>query len=110
MHPKTDDYRERLVARRDELNARLARIESDLDAAASPDSDERATERQDDEVMEALGGAGLAELRSIDAALDRIAEGRFGICTRCGDPISPARLDAVPYAALCVDCQTEVGR
>lgn len=98
----------RLLARKAELESRLLRIEGELDEPMSPDNDERAVERQDDEVLEAMGEAGLAELRGIDAALDRVAHGRYGICARCGEDIAEARLDAVPHAALCQACHAEI--
>jgi DnaK suppressor protein len=43
-------------------------------------------------------------LEQIDAALRRIAIGSFGKCEGCGRAIAKARLDAIPYAALCVRC------
>lgn len=101
---RTEVFRSRLVGRRKELSDRLGRIEGDLDVARSNDDDDRAIEREDDEVLEALGEAGLAELRAIDAALLRIDEGKFGRCTRCGMAISEERLHAVPHAALCMTC------
>lgn len=103
-----DRQKARLLARKHELGSRLVRIVGELDAPISPDSDERAAERQDDEVLEALGEAGLAELRGIDAALDRIAHGRYGTCARCGEDIAEARLEAVPHAALCQSCHAEI--
>ena len=42
-------------------------------------------------------------LDAIDAALVRIEDGSYGLCTACGRPISEARLEAVPYATLCID-------
>ncbi len=42
-------------------------------------------------------------LAEIDAALQRIDDGTFGTCTACGRPIGEERLDAVPYATLCID-------
>jgi RNA polymerase-binding transcription factor DksA len=97
-----------LVARKAELERRLVRIEGELDEPMNADADERAVERQDDEVLEAMGEAGLSELRAIDAALDRIAHGRYGICARCGEDIAEARLEAVPHAALCQSCHAEI--
>ena len=47
-------------------------------------------------------------LAQIEDALKKIEEGTFGTCSRCGKPISPARLEALPYATLCVDCQARV--
>jgi RNA polymerase-binding protein DksA len=44
-------------------------------------------------------------LRAIDAALQRIEDGTFGICTSCGQPISEERLEAIPYATQCIDCR-----
>ncbi len=97
-------YRARLVARRTELMRRLGRIEHDLDETPPQDWEDRASEREGDEVLEDLGSAGLAELRMIEAALKRVESGEFGVCVACGEPISAARLDAVPHAARCRDC------
>ena len=44
-------------------------------------------------------------LRAIEDALARIRQERFGICEECGQPISKARLEAVPWARLCRDCK-----
>ena len=103
-----DKQKARLLARKAELRARLVQIEDELDDPVSPDVEERSVERQGDEVLQAMGGAGVAELRGIDAALERIAQGRYGTCTRCGKPIAEARLEAVPHAALCQECQSEI--
>ncbi len=43
-------------------------------------------------------------LASIDAALARIDEGTYGTCTNCGRPIAVERLEALPWAELCIDC------
>jgi RNA polymerase-binding protein DksA len=101
-------FEKRLTERKDELTARLARLESELDDSRSSDDDDRAIEGEGDEVMEELGEAGLAELKAIGAALDRIENNRFGICVRCGQPISTERLMAVPQAALCMACHNEI--
>ncbi|MDX6514567.1 MAG: DnaK suppressor protein, partial [Gaiellaceae bacterium] len=42
-------------------------------------------------------------LSAIDAALERIEAGTYGLCTRCGKPISIERLEALPWATLCID-------
>ena len=44
-------------------------------------------------------------VRKIDAALQRIEEGLYGVCEDCEQDIAPARLKAIPWAALCVRCQ-----
>lgn len=100
-------YKHILENRKRELYGRLHKIERDLDTLKSGDSGERAVERENDEVLEEFGTTGLKELEAIEAALDRIAGGSFGICAKCGEPISQARLAAVPHAALCEDCIAE---
>lgn len=100
----TAQFKDRLLGRKHELHRLLHRIEGDLEATPNPDAEERATERENDEVLEEIGNTGLGELAAIDAALDRIEAGTFGICPKCGNPISPARLAAVPHAALCEEC------
>ncbi|MET3613315.1 RNA polymerase-binding transcription factor DksA [Rhizobium aquaticum] len=94
----------RLLARKHELTRRLGKIETDLDATPNPDSEERATERENDEVLEELGLQGQMELKAIEAALRRVADGTYGTCVRCGGAISRERLEAVPHAALCREC------
>lgn len=99
-----EDRRAQLEARRAELQARLGRIESELEEPLSEDFAEQAVEREDDEVLEDLGAAGQQEIRAIDAALGRIADGSYGTSVNCGDPIGAERLDAVPQAPRCRDC------
>ncbi len=49
--------------------------------------------------------AASARRREARAALQRIQQGTYGICQECDEPISPARLAALPWAALCIRCQ-----
>jgi RNA polymerase-binding protein DksA len=51
-----------------------------------------------------------ATLEQIDEALERIAEGSFGICEACRSKIPRARLDAIPYASRCVECAAKLER
>lgn len=47
-------------------------------------------------------------IQQIDAALERLDEGTFGICEECGSKIPKARLNAIPYAATCVNCASKM--
>lgn len=49
-------------------------------------------------------------LQAVDGALARLDDGSYGTCIRCGRPIAAARLEALPWAAHCIDCQTVVDR
>jgi len=49
-------------------------------------------------------------LRQIRRALNRIADGSYGVCLHCEEEISPKRIAAVPWAAYCIKCQEQVDR
>ena len=100
----TNKFRRILEVRRDELEARLGTLERELDAPVTSDLEDQAIELEDDEVQESLGAAGLRELDLVRAALQRVDDGSYGICLKCGNEISEARLEAVPHAPLCRDC------
>ena len=96
--------KQQLLNRRKELNARLNSIGEELDSHQSKDWEELAVEREEDEVLEGLGDQGMQEVRQIDLALERIEEGTYGECQKCGDDIAPARLDLLPHTPLCRKC------
>lgn len=45
-----------------------------------------------------------AKLRDVERALAKLEDGSYGVCDRCGGPIAPERLEAIPWAVLCVGC------
>jgi DnaK suppressor protein len=49
-------------------------------------------------------------LKLVDAALDRLGAGDYGICLRCEEPIAPRRLEVIPWAKYCVSCQEKLSR
>jgi DnaK suppressor protein len=53
-----------------------------------------------------LSAQAQAAIEEIDAALDKIADGTYGICESCGNPVPKARLEALPHARLCVSCKS----
>ena len=55
-----------------------------------------------------LGNGNRELLRDVVAALRKIDDGSFGACERCGEPIAEKRLDALPFARYCIDCQRVV--
>lgn len=104
----THHYENILRDRQQELNLRLQRIEKDFEKPSTPDEEDRTAERSEDEVLDEMGQVGQEELKAIDAALDRIAKGTFGICVNCGEPISSERLAIVPYTPFCRECAAEL--
>ncbi|AJY45653.1 TraR/DksA family transcriptional regulator [Martelella endophytica] len=104
----TAHFKTLLQARKDEILGRLQKIDTDLGRTRNPDSAERATEAENDEVLEEFGHVGSDELKAIDAALDRIEAGSFGTCVKCGGKISADRLEAVPYTPFCKRCAAQL--
>lgn len=94
----------RLEVQLAELEARQARIAEDLAEPLNADSGEQAVEMEDDASLEGQGALVAKEIASVKRALGRIEDGNYGECVRCGEDIAPARLEARPEAALCIDC------
>lgn len=97
-------FKEKLLARLKELDHRLVKIEDDLEQPGSADYEERATEREGDEVLEDLSHAGIVEVRQIQAALARLEDGTYGDCVKCEEPISAERLTSLPHTPVCRHC------
>ena len=87
-----------------ELTARAVDIDDNLSEQGDDDWAEQAIESSGDEVLEEVGDATLEEIEQIKRALQQIAAGKYGICTRCNREIARGRLEALPYATVCVKC------
>ena len=70
----------------------------DLADVASDDTDRK--------MIEAIGSQELKRLRLIDSALTRVQQGKYGLCMKCNKKIPHERLEAIPYALMCVECKT----
>ena len=103
-HTELDALRQRLQRRLEGLTRRTGKIENDLRQPLDPDSEERVTELENDEVLQKLDKSMLDEARQIQAALDRVSAGTYGLCLTCGKSIGEKRLEAVPHTATCVGC------
>ena len=103
------------------LGAQLSQQRDDLrreieEYGADPDSDEvsfesdagfsdRSHSTEERARVIAVVRALRSNLHDVDRALAKIAAGTYGTCERCGDPIAEERLDAIPWALLCIDCK-----
>ncbi|GAA3933976.1 TraR/DksA family transcriptional regulator [Microbacterium soli] len=114
----TQITRETLVGLRREAEERAAAAASALaelvhDRQGSNDDDEHDPEgvtlSSEWSRLTALSDAAQSELRSIDDALRRWDAGTYGVCARCGRPIPAGRLEARPFAELCVPCAEKAG-
>ena len=108
----TDVARRRLAAERASAEARLAALQRDFDgivsSAASAADDEHDPEGSstafDRQHVAALLAQARDQLTAISRAAQRLADGSYGTCERCGLPIGAERLAARPAAATCVRC------
>lgn len=93
-----------LLTRIDVLSGRADRIEADLRRPGDRDWVERATETENDEVLDQLDDITRAEVAELRHAVQRIDNGTYGRCEQCDGDISYARLEALPGTAVCVRC------
>jgi len=64
----------------------------------------------DRKMIEVIGFQELKQLRLIESALTRISQGKYGYCIKCEKRIPPDRLEAIPYALMCIECKSEEER
>lgn len=102
--------KERLLQEQAQLINELQRLRELMQAEVDVDPDEGDAEIFEREKNTALIAVLETKLRDVQAAIRSIEKGIYGICTRCGQPIEPGRLEVKPDATLCVKCQEEVER
>jgi DnaK suppressor protein len=110
-----------LLARREHLRRKLAGELANLrdfkSADTTGDSVDVAFETGSDEMTSQLAELDARELHQIERALERLKQGTYGVCEGededgdpCGAKIPVARLNALPYTTLCIDCQRQMER
>jgi DnaK suppressor protein len=116
---RVSEFKKRLEAERRRLVASLERMETrgdelvdagaeegDFDDAASDAATETLDRGTDMALEENLRGL----LEEIDAALEKLKKGTYGVCDNCGCSIKVARLERLPHATMCVECQQRMER
>jgi RNA polymerase-binding protein DksA len=109
-----DHFRSLLVEERERVQHAIQHLNNDHDGSLEDETDELATAGDnhmgdlasatlDREIDYSLGENSEQVLQEIDAALKRIDDGTYGTCTKCGKEIGEERLEARPWASLCID-------
>ena len=109
----TDPFREALLEEKKRVEAAIQNLQEENSGNLADEAGEEtvhdladtATETYDRELDYTLEENSEQILAEIDAALKRIEDGTYGICTNRGEQISAERLEALPWATLCIDCQ-----
>lgn len=100
--------RQILISRRDALRTALAgdlSMLKELRSQSSGDVIDAALDSAQDELSSQLAEVESRELANIENALERMRDGDYGSCENCTEGIPLARLQALPYATLCIKCQ-----
>ena len=102
-------YRRLLLAKRDELSATRDEAAALVPPAGDSEGDlmDRASADTEAELQVRVHQSDAHLVRAIDESLARIRRGTFGVCESCQQPISKARLEAVPWTRLCRECKEQ---
>src|SRR5215831_1411738 len=111
---KLETFKKKLETRQQELRRTVTRNQvdgrtADEDTAAADIAD-RAASSYNKEFLFSQSNNERQLLQMVEVALGRIREGSFGECSNCGKDINPKRLEAVPWAQHCIDCQEKIER
>jgi DnaK suppressor protein len=93
---------------RKKLQGELADLRNFKAADSTGDSADAAFETGSDEMASQLAELDARELHQIERALARLKQGTYGMCEVCQAKIPVARLNALPYTSLCIDCQRDM--
>jgi len=97
----TQHYKTILENRRSYLEGKADDIEESFEKSGDDPFDGDSAGVDDLDVLDDLDDMAQSEIRAIDAALDRIKNGTYGICVTSGEPISKERLDVLPHTPFC---------
>lgn len=105
-----DNIKENLLAERSFLSTKLTGKDLSVDDTETPDPVDLAVQNYSKNVLLAVSENDSRQLQMIDEALQRIDDEEYGVCQNCGNSIQPKRLQAVPWARYCLNCQELVER
>ena len=98
-----DEMKKKLLTQKEKILQNLLAENEDFEALIK-DLDPK--DDIDRKTLEALSSQDIKRLRLIDSAISRIHNDRYGVCMRCNKKIPKERLEAIPYALMCISCQS----
>ncbi len=104
--------RTQLLAQKQELLTRAAKVHADITRSSGPldkDFAEQVVQMENDAVLAGIGEATAAELAQINRALAQLDQGTYGSCSQCGQLIDRRRMLALPYSDRCITCAEKAG-
>jgi len=107
LRSRLKSERERLIEELEQLRASANTTEERREGSPFGKREEEATETLELEKRLALEKRIREQLVGVEHALHKFEEGTYGLCDNCGQPIDPARLEALPQASLCMNCKAQ---
>lgn len=109
-----EQMKKKLIAQRDEILDSLAEQSDEfkklVSSVESGDEVDIASDAVSRSMLDSLGAQDALRLQLINNALVRMQQGKYGLCLKCGKEIPKTRLEAIPYAFLCVSCKAQEER
>jgi len=102
-----ENERTRLLGELEQLKANASTPDERREGSPFGKREEEATETLELEKRLAMEKQTREQLAGVEHALQKFEEGTYGSCDNCGQPIDPARLEALPQASLCLNCKTQ---
>jgi RNA polymerase-binding transcription factor DksA len=99
-----EEITKKLERRLVELASNITEIDSELRSLLPADWEEQAAKLESQDALPGIENSKLQEIRQIREALQRIAQGSYGVCAECGGAIDSRRLKALPTATKCITC------
>ena len=107
LRSRLESEQKRLIEELEQLRAGIRPAEERREGSPFGKREEEATESLEFEKRLALEKQIRDQLADVEHALHKVEEGTYGLCDICGQPIAPARLEALPQASLCVNCKAK---
>ncbi len=105
LRSRLEGEQKRLIEQLEQLKASVRPTEERREGSPFGKREEEATESLELEKRLALEKRIRGQLAEVEHALHKFKEGTYGLCDICGQPIDPARLEALPQANLCLSCK-----
>jgi RNA polymerase-binding transcription factor len=105
---KRENYRKRLLEKQEELRRTVAKSEQDgreADGEVTQDPADKAANSYTKEFLFHQSDDNHRILQLIQEALGRVEDGSYGLCVECNEGVQLKRLEAVPWARHCIECQ-----
>jgi DnaK suppressor protein len=105
LRARLESERKRLTEEMEQLKTSTRPADERREGSPFGKREEEATESYELERRLTLERSIREQLASVEHALHKFEEGTYGLCDKCGRPIPPERLEALPQATLCLDCK-----